>query len=263
MTDLSTVRLEIQDGLAIVTLSQPERGNPFDGVFVKRMKEVFLQLWETDGLRGVLIRAEGPNFSVGGDLKSFYPQRDKLATVVRSWTSELHMGLQRAWQLPVPIVAEVQGFAMGGGVALFAGADVVLAGQSAKIGSAFAQIGFSCDSGTTAVLTPRMGAARAKRFVMLAEVLTSEQSLQAGLVDRVVADESLSAEALALARKLASGPTVAYAEVKRLFHRASAIQMESLLEDEALTLARVAGTLDAQEGIAAMVEKRKPVFQGR
>jgi len=64
-------------------------------------------------------------------------------------------------------------------------------------------------------------------------------------------------------RKLANGPTLAYGEVKRLFHRASAIQMESLLEDEALTLARVAGSWDAQEGIAAMVEKRKPAFQGR
>jgi 2-(1,2-epoxy-1,2-dihydrophenyl)acetyl-CoA isomerase len=263
MSDPTVVRLDVQDGLATVTLSQPARGNPFDGAFVKRMKEIFLELWETQDLRAVLIRAEGPNFSVGGDLKSFYPQRDKLAAVVRSWTADLHMGLQRAWQLPVPIVAEVQGFAMGGGVALFAGADVVLASQSAKIGSAFCQIGFSCDSGTTAVLTPRMGAARAKRFVMLGEVLTSEQALQVGLVDKVVADELLSAEALALVRKLANGPTLAYGEVKRLFHRASAIQMESLLEDEALTLARVAGSWDAQEGIAAMVEKRKPAFQGR
>ncbi|MGH6625220.1 MAG: enoyl-CoA hydratase/isomerase family protein [Burkholderiaceae bacterium] len=263
MNDSTAVRIEIQDGLATVTLSQPARGNPFDGAFVKGMKDVFLQLWETEGLRAVLLRADGANFSFGGDLKTFYPQRASLAPIVRSWTADLHMGLQRAWQLPVPIVAEVQGFAMGGAVALLAGADVVVAGQSTKIGSAFSQIGFSCDSGTTVTLTARMGAARAKRFVMLAEVLSSEEARQAGLVDKVVSDESLSSEALALARKLAVGPTVAYGEVKRLFHRASAIQMEALLEDEALTLARVAGTQDAQEGIAAMVEKRKPFFQGR
>jgi 2-(1,2-epoxy-1,2-dihydrophenyl)acetyl-CoA isomerase len=261
---LTAARLEIDDaGLATLTLTQGERGNPFDGVFVKDMREICLQLWETTGLRGLLLRAEGPNFSVGGDLKSFYPQRDQLAPLVRRWTADLHMGLQRLWQLPVPIVAEVQGFAMGGGVALFAGCDMVVAARSAKIGSAFTQIGFSCDSGSTVVLTARMGTARAKRFVMLGQVLGSQEALQAGLVDLVVEDAQLTAEALALAQRLARGPTVAYGEVKRLFARASAIELEAMLEDEALTLARVARTQDAQEGIASQVEKRKPVFKGQ
>ncbi len=261
---LTAARLEIDDaGLATLTLTQGERGNPFDGVFVKDMREICLQLWETTGLRGLLLRAEGPNFSVGGDLKSFYPQRDQLAPLVRRWTADLHMGLQRLWQLPVPIVAEVQGFAMGGGVALFAGCDMVVAARSAKIGSAFTQIGFSCDSGSTVVLTARMGTARAKRFVMLGQVLGAQEALQAGLVDLVVDDAQLSAEALALAQRLAKGPTVAYGEVKRLFARASAIELEAMLEDEALTLARVARTQDAQEGIASQVEKRRPVFKGQ
>lgn len=263
MSDHAAVRVDLADGLATLTLAQAARGNPFDSDLVRGVKAASLQLWETPGLRGVLMRAEGANFSVGGDLKSFYPRRDNLAGLVRDWTAELHMGLQRLWQLPVPIVAEVQGFAMGGGVALFAGADVVLAAQGARIGSAFAHIGFSCDSGTSVVLTERMGAARAKRFVMLGEVLSAEQAQQCGLVDVVVPDASLTQDAQALARKLASGPTVAYGEIKRLFRRASAIQREAQLEDEALTLARVSTTHDAQEGIAAMVEKRKPVFLGR
>lgn len=261
---LNAVSLDIHEsGLATLTLNQPERGNPFDGVFIKEMREICLRLWETPGLRCVLLRAEGPNFSVGGDLKSFYPQRDQLAPLVRGWTADLHMGLQRLWQLPVPIVAEVQGFAMGGGVALFAGCDVVLAGKSTRIGSAFAQIGFSCDSGSTVVLTARMGPARAKRFVMLGQVLGSQEALQVGLIDVVVDDELLRQEARAMAERLAKGPTLAYGEIKRLFARASAIQLEAMLEDEALTLARVSGTHDAQEGIASLVEKRKPVFLGK
>ena len=258
-----SVRLAIQDGLATVTLAQAQRCNPFDGGFIQAMKAVCLQLGDAQGLRGVLIRAEGPNFSVGGDLKTFYPQRADLPPTVRAWTADLHVGLQRLWQLPVPIVAEVQGFAMGGGLALFAGADVVVAAESARIGSAFAHIGFSCDSGTSIVLTARMGPARARRFVMLGEMLSSQEALQAGLVDRVVPDADLAQEAQALARRLASGPTVAYGEIKRLFHRASAIQIEAQFEDEAQTLARVSRTHDAQEGIAAMVEKRKPAFLGR
>ena len=262
-TTYPSVKVEMQDGLAIVTLTQPERGNPFDGNFTRDMKEVFLGLWDCPGLRAVLIRADGANFSFGGDLKSFYPQRANLAPLVRRWTSDLHMGLQRAWQLPVPIVVAVQGWAMGGGVALLAGCDVVVAGQSARLGSAFAQLGFSCDSGSSATLSARRGVARAKRFVMLAEVLSSQEAMQAGLVDKIVPDAELDGEALRVARKLAAGPTVAYGEIKRLFLRASAMQMEALLEDEALTLARVASTDDAQEGIAALMEKRKPAFLGR
>lgn len=257
------IRLERQGGLAIVTLAQPARANPFDGQFTRDFKRVFGELWDAPDLRAVLLKAEGANFSFGGDLKSFGPVRDRLGPLVREWTADLHMGLQRAWSLPVPIVCAVQGFAMGGGVALLAGCDVVLAGRSAKFGSAFAQLGFSCDSGSSAVLTSRMGASRARRFVLLAEVLAAQDAMTAGLVDEVVADEQLQESALALATRLANGPTVAYGQIKRLFLKAGASSMSEQLEDEAITLSRVATTADAQEGIAAMLEKRKPVFQGR
>ena len=266
MTTTPSIQLEMQGPLALMTLTQPARGNPFDGDFTRDFKTIAEALWqqhEGGALRGVLLRTDGANYSYGGDLKSFYPVRDRLPALVREWTANLHMGLQRFAQLPVPVVTAVQGFAMGGGVALMAGCDVVLAGQGSRFGSAFAQLGFSCDSGSSATLTMRMGAARARRFVMLAEVLGSEQALQAGLVDRVVADDQLQAEALALAENLAHGPTLAYGEIKRLFLRAGAAQYTAQLEDEAMTLARVSGSLDAQEGIAATVERRKPVFTGR
>lgn len=258
-----SIHLERQDGLAIVTLAQPARGNPFDGRFTHDFKVIAAQLLDASDLRAVLLRAEGPNFSVGGDLKSFHPVRHELAPLVRKWTSDLHMGLQRLWRLPVPVVCAVQGFAMGGGVALLAGADVVLAGASARLGSAFAQLGFSCDSGSSTVMAQRMGVARARRFVLLAEVLSAQEAMAAGLVDRIVPDEQLQNDALVLARQLANGPTVAYGEIKRLFAKAATTSLESQLEDEALTLARVSSSADAQEGIAAMVEKRKPVFRGR
>jgi 2-(1,2-epoxy-1,2-dihydrophenyl)acetyl-CoA isomerase len=259
----STLRVEMQDGLAVVNLAQPARGNPIDGDFARDFKQVAADLWDAPGLRGVLLRADGANFSYGGDLKSFFPVRNRLGPLVREWTGNLHMGLQRFWQLKVPVVTAVQGFAMGGGVGVLAGCDVVLAAESAKFGSAFAQLGFSCDSGSSATLTARMGAARAKRFVLLTEMLSAAEALQAGLADRVVPDDKLQDEALALARRLADGPTVALGEIKRLFLRAGSDQLAAQLEDEALTLSRVAATADAQEGIAAMVERRKPLFRGR
>jgi 2-(1,2-epoxy-1,2-dihydrophenyl)acetyl-CoA isomerase len=107
-----------------------------------------------------------------------------------------------------------------------------------------------------------MGVARARRFVLMGEVLDSQAALQTGLIDRVVPDAELQAQALSLAQELAQGPTLAYGEIKRLFLRASSAQLESQLEDEAMTLGRVSVSADAQEGIAAQMERRKPVFRG-
>jgi 2-(1,2-epoxy-1,2-dihydrophenyl)acetyl-CoA isomerase len=262
MTSPASIRVEHREGLAIVSLAQPERGNPFDGTFTREFRQLACDLWDRTGLRAVLLRADGANFSFGGDLKSFAPAKSELPPLVRRWTADLHMGLQRFWHLPVPIVTAVQGFAMGGGAALLAGCDVVVAGESTRIGSAFAQLGFSCDSGSSATLTARMGPSRARRFVLLAEVLKSAEALQCGLVDRVVADDALQDEVLALARQLAEGPTLAYGEIKRLFLRAGSAQLEAQLDDEALTLARLSASADAQEGITAMLERRKPLFRG-
>ena len=247
MTHPSSIRVEMQAGLAIVTLAQPERGNPIDGDMGRDFKQVFMDLWNEPSLRAVLLRADGKNFSFGGDLKHFYPQLDNLAPLIRAWTADFHMGLQRAWQLPVPIVVAVQGWAMGGAAAMLAGCD---------------KIGFSCDSGSSVAFTARMGVARARRFVMLGEVLGSQEALQTGLVDRVVPDADLQAQALALAQECADGPTLAYGEIKRLFLRAGAAHLESQLELEAMALARVAVSADAKEGIAAQVERRRPVFRG-
>jgi 2-(1,2-epoxy-1,2-dihydrophenyl)acetyl-CoA isomerase len=258
------LKLDISSvGIATLTLNQAERGNPFDADFCKEFKDVFLQLWEEPSLRVVHINAHGDNFSLGGDLKFFYPRRDELSKIVRELTSDLHMGLSRCWSLPVPIVAQVQGFAMGGGVALLAGCDVVIAERKARFGSAFAQLGFSCDSGSSITLTHRMGAARAKRFVMLAEVLSADQALSCGLIDEVVEGAALESSALALVTRFSLGPTKALGEVKRLFGQASAMSLQAQLEDEALTLARVASGHDAKEGVAAFAERRKPKFQGK
>lgn len=253
--------LDLEAGLATVTLTQPERGNPLDRELITALKACVLALWSEPGLRAILIRAQGRDFSYGGDLQAFRAPEQGLPALVQDWTADLHMALQRLWALPVPIVAEVQGAVMGGSLSLVAGSDIVVAASGSRFGSAFARIGLSCDSGTSATLSARMGVARARRFVLLAEVLDCQAALTAGLVDLVVPADRLAQEAQELARSLASGPTRAYGEVKALF-RLGGATLQAQLEAEALAIARIAATDDAREGITALLEKRAARFRG-
>ena len=259
---MAALTCTFEHGLAVLTLSQPDRGNPLDRALIDELKERVLWLWQCEGLRCVLLRAQGRDFSFGGDLRSFHAPPGGLPALVHEWTSDLHMALQRLWALPVPLVAQVQGAVMGGSLSVMAGCDVVVAAQDCRFGSAFARIGLSCDSGSSATLTARLGMARARRFVLMAEVLDSDAAMAAGLVDLVVPLERLADEAGAMARYLARGPTRAYGEIKRLFLRAGGSQLQSQLEEEALAIARVAATQDAAEGIDALLAKRPAAFSG-
>ena len=162
-----------------------------------------------------------------------------------------------------PVVTAVHGHVAGGSVSLMAAADLVVIGKSARITSAFTRIGFSPDTGSTMTLTARMGPARAKRFFLLAETLDADAAQAAGLVDLVVDDGRVVAEAERIGRELACGPTEAYGGIKKLFLQVSNRSFESQLEDEAQTLAAISRTADAREGIKAFREKRSPNFTGR
>jgi 2-(1,2-epoxy-1,2-dihydrophenyl)acetyl-CoA isomerase len=157
----------------------------------------------------------------------------------------------------------VQGNVAGGSVSLMAAGDLVVMAKSARITSAFAKIGFTPDSGSTTTVTRRIGVARARRFFLLAETMDADTALAAGLVDFVVDDDAVVAEAVKIARELASGPTEAYGGIKRLFLETLHRPIESQLEDEAQTLAAISRTADAQEGVRAFKEKRKPTIAGK
>ena len=166
----------------------------------------------------------------------------------------------RMVRMRAPVVMAVQGNVAGGSVSLMAAGDLVVIGKSARISSAFAKIGFTPDSGSTTTVTRRIGVARARRFFLLAETMDADTALASGLVDFVVSDDAVLAEAEKIARELASGPTEAYGGIKRLFLQTPNRSLESQLEDEAQTLAAISRTADAQEGVKAFREKRKPTF---
>jgi 2-(1,2-epoxy-1,2-dihydrophenyl)acetyl-CoA isomerase len=254
---------EIADGLAHIVLNRPDAGNPIDAIFCRQLSLGMAELSERDDVRAILISARGKLFSVGGDLVALGGQGNALPATIKTWAADLHAAIARMARGRAPVVVAVHGHVAGGSVSLMAAADLVVIGRSARIASAFAKIGFTPDSGSTKTLTARMGPARAKRFFLLAETLDADAALSAGLVDLVVDDDAVMVEAERIARELAIGPTEAYGGIKRLFLQAPTRAFESQLEEEAQTLAAISRTADAQEGIKAFQEKRKPVFSGR
>ena len=252
----------IADGLAHIVLNQPERGNPIDGDFAREFSLCIAELSERADVRAVLLSARGRLFSVGGDLRSLVEQGEALPRTIKAWTADLHAGIARMVRMRAPVVVAVHGNVAGGSASLMAAADLVVMAESARISAAFSRIGFSPDSGSTTTVARRIGVARARRFFLLGETLDAETALSLGFVDFVVPDSDVQAMAARMASELAVGPTEAYGAIKRLFCQTQDRSFESQLEDEAQTLTAISKTADAQEGVKAFVEKRKPVFAG-
>jgi len=258
-----TLTCTVDDGLARVVLTESKRGNPIDGPFCKDICDLSVDLSCRDDVRAVLITAEGRFFSVGGDIHGFVKDRAALPRIVKAWTANLHAGLARLQRMNAPVVVAVHGDVAGGSVSLMALSDVVYAAEGVKFNAAFSMIGYCADSGSTISLSNRMGLSRAKRFLLMSEVLDTEQALAAGLVDFVVPADQLTAAAEKTARRFANGPTLAYGAIKRTIASARVEPFETQLENEAQALAHLAATDDAWEGLTAFAERRKPDFKGR
>jgi 2-(1,2-epoxy-1,2-dihydrophenyl)acetyl-CoA isomerase len=262
MTDRA-IRLDVIDGVAHVTLSQPDRGNPFDQRFCSELCDVAIECDENPAVRAVLIRAQGKYFSVGADLKWLGSDRDALPRRLKAATADLHMAVARFARSDAPVVMAVHALATGGAVSLTAMADFALAGRSAHFYAAFNAIGFVSDSGGTYYLPRRVGSRKAADFVMLNEKWSAEDAQRYGLVSRVVDDDQLDTAALALTSQLAQGPTKTFGEMKRLLLSSGDQPLETQLEFEARAISQCSRTDDSWNAIQSVLAKRTPQFEGR
>jgi 2-(1,2-epoxy-1,2-dihydrophenyl)acetyl-CoA isomerase len=258
----TSMRIDRDGALARLTFTQAARGNPIDATFCAEFCDVANELSSDPSVRAVLITAEGKNFSFGGDIAMFLGQLDALPLQIKRWTADLHMGIARMQRMDAPIVAAVHGVCAGGMAGAMAGADIVVAETGSRFVAAYAGIGYCCDAGSSIMLSRRMGLGRARKFLLLNETLDAEAAVAAGLVDELVPAERLAERAEAVAQQLASGPTKAYGEIRRLLASAASETLDTQLELEAQALSRVAASADAREGLTAFGEKRKPQFKG-
>ena len=253
----------IADGVAALAFNRPTSLNALDDEMIVAFRAHCEALAVDASVRCVVLRGEGAAFLAGGDVAFFHARLDELPRLVRELARELHFSVLALRRMPKPVIASVHGAVAGAGVSLMAACDLVIAADDCRITLAYSRIGASPDGGATHFLARSLGPRKALELALLPDPIDAGAALHIGLVNRVVPAAQLAQETQSLARRLAAGPTFAYAETKRLLEAAAENSLEAQLDAEAEAFARCAATEDMREGVTAFVEKRKPEFKGR
>ncbi|MDI9948106.1 MULTISPECIES: enoyl-CoA hydratase-related protein [unclassified Rhodococcus (in: high G+C Gram-positive bacteria)] len=262
MSTDDVVGLSVDAGLATITLRRAGASNALDRAVKEQLLAAVEKVAADDGVRALLLQAEGKNFCVGQDLAEHVAGLEADAAHAMDTVAEHYNPLLRALAaVRVPVVVAVGGACVGAGLGIALAADIRIAGEGAKFATAFTGIALAGDSGLSHTLVQALGASRATGLMMLGDRFTAAQALDWGLVHRVVPDVELGDAATALARKLADGPTAAYAQVKSLVSAASSGLSEAL-EREREAAEQLGRSKDHRSAVDAFLAKRTPAFEG-
>ena len=256
-----TIALDISDGVAVLAFNRPDAGNGINLEFGKDLRSAAKEVAADPSVRSVLIRGNGKNFCVGGDVKHFATLGDGITRGLRELADLLHESVLIVHGLTVPVVVAVQGNAAGAGMSLALLGDICLAAQSARFRLAYTAIGLTPDGGGSWMLPRLVGPRIAADLALTNRMLDADDAHRIGIVSRVIEDDALQTEAEALVQQLADGPAGAFAATKRLLAASPTATFEDQLERESISISTRAGEPEGQEGIAAFVAKRPPKFR--
>lgn len=257
-----TIETERRGAVGVIRLNQP---GTLNALSVRMVDEIAAALDElVPASRAILMTSAGRAFCSGANLTGGMVENPPKAERDAGRVLETHINplMTRLRDLSVPWITAVRGAAAGAGCSLALAGDLIVAGESAYFLQAFVRIGLVPDAGSSHLVARAVGRVRAMEMMLLGERIPAAQALEWGLINRVVADEALDAEAMALAERLASGPTKTLGHIRQLVWSALDEPWTQALDTERQTQRKVGGTRDAGEGIAAFVEKRPAAFTG-
>jgi len=255
-----SILVEQRAGVGTITLNRPQALNFLDPIMAEEIDRALADFDRDEGVRAIVITGAGRAFSAGGDLKfmqqghtaqEFYQRMEFITRFIRTMIN-----------LPKPIIASVNGPAVGGGCNIALAADLVLASEKATFAEVFARIGLIPDCGGIYLLSRRVGLTRAKDLAFTGRTIDAHEAERIGMVNRVFSAEALEEETRKMAETLAKGPTMALGITKRLFNQSYESDFEALLRLENSNQALLRLTEDHREGVRAFFEKRKPEFKG-
>jgi enoyl-CoA hydratase/carnithine racemase len=255
----------IEDRVATVTFSRPEKLNALTFEVYADLRDLLGELPHRDDIRVLVITGTGRGFCSGGDVNEIIGKLVEMVPDGRlDFTRMTGAVVQRMRECPIPIIAAVNGVAAGAGAVIALAADFRVLARSASFAFLFTRVGLAGADMGSAYLLPRLvGYGRATELLMLGEKVDAERAVEIGLAGAAVDDGTLAATAGELARRLADGPTLAYASTKLLLSRELDMDLASALELEATTQALLMGSDDHAEFYRAFVEGRDPKWTGR
>jgi enoyl-CoA hydratase/carnithine racemase len=250
-------------GVVTVTISNTARRNAITGVMFGELREALVDIASRASDRAVVLTGdpEGAAFCAGADLMAQSPDDGRRGHVVDHMRA-LGEAAHALARVPIPVVAKVNGVAVGAGLTMALGCDLVYASDRAQFGLVFAKRGLSIDFGGSWLLPRLVGIHKAKEMALLADVFDAVVADRLGILNAVVPHDELDARVDDVVARLASGPTIALSMTKRLLDQAFDVSLAQALEAESMAQAVNNTTEDTREAFRAFAEKRSPVFRG-
>lgn len=259
----ATIKLDIENGVALVTLNRPEALNSFTADMHRALATALDNVEADKSVRALVITGAGRGFCAGQDLnerqRSPNDPPPDLGETLDKYYNPL---VRRLYSFPLPTIAAVNGVAAGAGANFALSCDLLFAARSAKFIQAFSKIGLSPDAGGTWFLPRLIGRSKALGLALTAEPLMAEDAERIGLIWKVVDDDALMDIVMKIARQFAAGPTAGFRKIKENLAKGGANSLDAQLDLERDSQRELGLTHDYMEGTTAFLEKRKPVFKG-
>ncbi len=259
--------LERKEGrVAILTMNRPDRLNAMSGAMMVALVESLERLAVDNDTGCVILTGAGRGFCAGGDVKAMAEGSEFADTTMEGKAQALRASMETSrllHEMPKPTIAMIRGPAAGAGLSLALACDMRVASDTMKMTTAFANVGYSGDFGGSYFLTRLVGTGKARELYYTADRVEAAEALALGIVNRVVADDQLETETMALAEKMANGPRIALGYMKRNMNAAETGTLRDCLDLEAWHHTRTGMTEDHKEAAQAFVDKRVPVFKGQ
>lgn len=257
------VRYTVEDGVADIVLDRPSASNALHTAMKVQLLGALAAARDDTAVRAVSLTGSGKNFCVGQDLAEHVEAlRADPAHAMDTVAQHYNPIMLALRAIEVPVITGIGGACVGAGLGIALGADIRIAGQRAKFGTAFCGIGLAADSGLSATLAALVGTSRATGLFLLGDTVDAGTAQAWGLIHRVVSDADVVAETATLARRLAAGPTAAFKAVKQLIAENAGADLPDVLAREGRAQALLGATADHSAAVEAFLDKRRPTFVG-
>ena len=253
--EFEKIDLKIADGIGRITLDNVENHNTVDLLFTQELATAARLLEADQSVKVVVLAANGPVFSFGGDLNDFLANRENIQTHIREMAANFHNAILTLTRMSAPVVAAVNGMAAGGGFSLVCMSDMAIARRSAKFNFAYTRSGLTPDGGSTYFLTRLVGPQKAFDIMATNPTLSAEEAHALGIISRVVDDDKFEAEVERVVANLMALPSQALPRLKSLLRTSLSASLEQQFEHEATSISEIAATAETIATLQSFLKK--------